>query len=710
MAVSATEEDIIKPPVVEEEFGGNKRLLHRWEITFLSVLCVGFTLFHLFVLNIYSLEPLMFRAVHVGWGGAIGFMLYAATGRSVKTGVPWYDWLLVAASVACAVYVTVELDGLLFRAGAQFTAGDVVSGFIGTLLILEFTRRTSGLALPIIAGVFILYCFIGPWMPGVLQHKGFEIPRFFTYIYSEYGIFGVTTQVSSSYIILFVCFAAFLQVSRVGDYINDLCNAMFGWARGGPAKAAVASGIMFGSISGSAVANVVASGMVTIPMMRKVGYDKPTAAAIEATSSTGGQITPPVLGAGAFLMAEITGIPYGEIALAAVIPALLFYIACWIHVDLHAIRLGLRGLRKDELPPLSEMLKRLYLFSPIFVLVLALLAGYSPFRAGGLGILTALIAGWLAVRFGDLEVLIGSQAPGASLLAVAATLLVRVLSLVAIGAAAALVIVYIPGLLKGVVGDWAGMAVAIAVIAGLALLFGWRKTLEGLNMAARDTIQLVAVCACAGIIVGVVALTGIGGRFSEMILGIAGASQFLAMIFAALVALILGMGMPTTAAYAIAAAVIAPGLTKIGIPVLVAHMFIFYFAVISAITPPVALASFAAAGMCNADPWKTSWIALKMGLATFIIPFMFFFAPVLLMQGEWTAIAQAFVSASIGVWFLAGSTEGWFGGRLPMPLRVVMFGAALCLIHPGTVTDMIGLAVGVPIYLWQRLQLRRATV
>jgi TRAP-type uncharacterized transport system fused permease subunit len=204
-------------------------------------------------------------------------------------------------------------------------------------------------------------------------------------------------------------------------------------------------------------------------------------------------------------------------------------------------------------------------------------------------------------------------------------------------------------------------------------------------------------------------LTGIGGRFSELILGLAGANQLAAVLFAALVALVLGMGMPTTAAYAIAAAVIAPGLAKIGVPVLVAHMFIFYFAVISAITPPVALASFAAAGMAQADPWKTSWIALKMGLATFIIPFMFFYAPVLLMKGDWTDIIQATVSASIGVWFLAGSTEAWFGGRLAMPLRVVLFLAALCLIHPGTVTDLIGLAVGVPIYLWQRLRLRTST-
>jgi TRAP transporter 4TM/12TM fusion protein len=705
MSAVPTAEEVMKPPMADEEFSGNKRVLRRWEAILLAVLCVGFTVFHLFVLNVYSLEPLLFRAIHVGWGGALGLMLYAPLRRFAKSGVPWYDWILVLASVACAVYIAIELDGLLFRAGAQFTTGDVIVGVVGTLLILEFTRRTSGLALPIIAGIFIIYCFVGPWMPGVLEHKGFAVDRFFTYIYSEYGVFGVTTQVSSSYIILFVTFAAFLQVSKVGDYINDLCNALFGWARGGPAKAAVASGIMFGSISGSAVANVVASGMVTIPMMRKVGYDRPTAAAIEATSSTGGQITPPVLGAGAFLMAEITGIPYGQIALAAVIPAVLFYIACWIHVDLHAIRLGLRGVSRNELPPVKLMLTRLYMFSPLIIFVWALLEGYSPFRAGGLGIVAALIAGWLSRMFRD----IGTDAASdpRSVVMVFTALLMRVAALAAGGALLYAGLQYLVPVFEsfGTAVTW---SLSILVILVPAIFFGWRRTLEALNLAARDTVQLVAVCACAGIIVGVIALTGIGGRFSELILGIAGASQLAAMLFAAVVALVLGMGMPTTAAYAIAAAVIAPGLTKIGVPVLVAHMFVFYFAVVSAITPPVALASFAAAGMAQADPWKTSWTALKMGLATFIVPFMFFFSPVLLMQGPWLGILQATFSAAVGVWFLAGSTEGWFGGRLAMPLRVLLFGAALGLLHPGGASDFIGLGIGLPIYLWQRLRLRRS--
>lgn len=566
--MSATEE-AVRPPEAEEEFAGNKRELRRWEAQLLAVLCIGFTLFHLFVLNVYSLEPLMFRAIHVAWGGAIGFLLYAATRQRGRAGVPWYDWALALASIACGAYVTYEIDGLLFRAGAQWTTADLVMGFVGTLLVFEFGRRTSGLAMVIIAGVFLLYCFAGPWLPGVLQHRGYAFGHVFTYMYSEYGMFGVTTQVSSSYIILFVCFAAFLQVSGVGEYINDLCNSLFGWARGGPAKAAVASGALFGTISGSSVANVVASGMVTIPMMRKVGYDRPTAAAIEATSSTGGQITPPVLGAGAFLMAEITGIPYGEIALAAVLPALLFYVACWVHVDYHAVRLGLRGLSRAELPPLKRMLVLLYLFSPIAVLIWALMDGYSPFRAGGLGILTALVAGWLSGLFRDLGVSL-KPAPD-SIAAVVAALLLRFMALVAAGGLMYAAIFYGAAAASSQFGNWGGIATGIALVAVPAVLFGWRRTLHGLNLAARDTIQLVAVCAVAGIIVGVVALTGIGGRFSEMILGIAGANQLIALVFVAIVALILGMGMPTTAAYAIGAAVLAPGLGKIGIEPLVAH-------------------------------------------------------------------------------------------------------------------------------------------
>ncbi len=616
------------------EFTGYKRELPGWQGLLVFWTCVAFTVFHLLILNVFPIDSILFRAIHVGWGGVIAFAVYAPLRGRTLNSIPIYDWLFILLSIACAGYVGYYIDELQFRAGALYEPGDVAAGFVGVLLILEMTRRTAGLALPIIAGVFILYAFIGPWLPGILYHKGYGFGFFFSYIYSDQGIFGVTTQVSSTYIVLFITFGAFLTMSKAGDYMNELAVSLVGWARGGPAKVAVLSGVLFGTISGSAVGNVVASGMITIPMMRRVGYDRSTAGAIEATSSTGGQITPPVMGAGAFLMAEITGIPYTEIALAAIIPCLLFYIACYVHCDLHAVKNGLRGLPRSELPPIISMLQKIYLLAPIFVLIGTLLMGYSEFRAGTLGILSALVASWISSRH----------------------------------------------------------------------RMGVTATLAALNHAARETAQLVAICACAGIIVGVIALTGIGGRFSHVILAVAGENKLLAMFFAMLISLVLGMGMPTTAAYAVAASVVAPGLVRIGIEPLVAHMFIFYYAVISSITPPVALASFAAAAIAQADQWRTSIIAVKLGLATFIVPFMFFVSPLLLAQGEILPILHVVLTASAGVFFLACSTEGWLNGPLNWPLRIVLFGGAICLITPETYTDMIGIGIGIAIWAFQRMR------
>ena len=616
----------------ELEFAGSQRTLAGWEKTLFYWLCAGFTAFHLIVLNAYPIDSIILRAVHLGWGSVLGFGFFAWRVGSDQARIPWYDWLLAAASAACAGYVVVYLDELQIRAGALYTTADVVVGLAGTALVLELARRLAGTALMTIAGLFLLYAFVGPWLPGVLYHKGYTFGFIFSYMFSEYGIFGVTLEVSSTFIIMFTAFAAFLTKSKAGDYFNDLSVALVGWARGGPAKVAVVSGILFGSISGSSVANVVASGSVTIPMMRRVGYDRATAGAIEATSSAGGQITPPVMGAGAFIMAEVTGIPYGTIALAAVIPCLLFYIACYAHCDLHAVRNGLRGVPRNELPPLVPLLKHFYLLAPIVVLVAAFVMGYSGFRAALLGMFAALIASWLDARY----------------------------------------------------------------------RMGPRGVVDALEMGAKDCMQLVAVCAAAGIIVGIIALTGIGGRFSSLVLAIAGQNQALALGFTMIVVTILGMGMPTTAAYAIAAAVVAPGLIRMGIAPLVAHMFIFYYAVLSAITPPVAVASFAAASMAQADPWKTSWIAVKLGLATFIVPFMFFASPALIGQGGWLEIANVSVSAAFGVFMLACSTEGWLNGPLPMALRAALFASAIGLIHPEDISTVIGAAVALSIWGYQR--------
>jgi TRAP transporter 4TM/12TM fusion protein len=625
---------------LDVEYGGRQRALAGWTGRLIFWLGVFYVAFHLVVLNIHPIDPWVFRTFHVSIGSVIGFAIYGGRGHDMRPVVPWYDWLMMAASVAILAYIAINLDDLLFRAGVLPTQWDFVVGAAGTFMVLELTRRAAGLALPILAGVFILYAFVGPWMPGVLHHNGISADVFFSYIYSMQGIHGITTDVSATYIILFIAFATFLNASKAGDFFNDLSIALVGWARGGPAKVAVISGILFGTISGSAVGNVVASGMITIPMMRRVGYDRSTAAAIEATSSTGGQITPPVMGAGAFIMAEILAIPYTDIAIAAIIPTLLFYIACYVHCDLHARKNNLHGVPRNELPTILSVLKRGHLLLPVVLLIVLLLMGYSVFRAGSVGIISAIVASWLSVR---------------------------------------------------------------------AERMGPRAIIDTLSASAKEAIQLMAICACAGIIVGVIALTGIGGRFSNMVLAIAGESKLLALVFAMLIALVLGMGMPTTAAYAVAASVVAPGLAQMGVEPLTAHLFIFYYAVISAITPPVALASFAAAGMANADPWKTSFIALKLGLATFIVPFMFFFGPELLFRGEWLDVLGVFVSASFGVFLLASSTEGWFaGGRIGWPAQILLFAAALGLIVPELISSLVGLAVAILLYAYQRLLVRRA--
>jgi TRAP transporter 4TM/12TM fusion protein len=612
----------------------------------------AFVLWHMWILLVAPVDPTVSRAVHVFLGAALGFAIFAprASGNPGRR-VPWYDLLLMVPCLLIPAHYVLDADGIEMRSFMGPNWQDLAAGIVGILLVLEFARRTAGLVMPLIAVAFIAYCFVGPWMPGILFHRGVEWEQAVVELFNNNGVLGTIVQVSATFIILFVTFAAFLQASRAGEYFNDLALALVGRARGGPAKVTVVSGILFGTISGSAVANVVASGAFTIPMMRRVGYDRETAAAVEATSSTGGQITPPVMGAGAFIMAEVLGRPYTDIALAGLIPALLFYLANYIHCDLNARKAGIRGLTRDELPRWADIARRAYMASPLILLITILLMGYSPFRAAAIG-----IAATIAIMVGTALVhrfAVQRQSP-------------------------------------------------IAALGGAAM-----ETLRAIEAAlsgsAREVMQLIAVCAAAGIVAGVIGLTGVGGRFATMLLDIAGASTFLAMVFAMLVAIVLGMGVPTTAAYAIAAAVVAPGLIRIGVEPLVAHMFIFYFAILSAITPPVALASFAAASMSGGDMWRTSVIAVKLGLATFIVPYMFWISPALLAQGELVAILQAVATASLGVWLLACATEGWMlNGRLSLPLRLLAGAGGLALMVPEVWTDLGGLAVAVGLVLWQR--------
>jgi len=545
------------------------------------------------------------------------------------------DIVLAVCGVAVAAYL-ITIYGTLMRnsTGTPFAPiGISIAAVAGTALIMELTRRVAGMALIVIAAIFLTYVFVGQYMPGFLNAPAISWQRFFSQVYTDAGILGPTTAVSSTYIILFIIFAAFLQASKVGDYFVNFAFAAAGRARGGPAKVAIfASGLM-GMINGTSAGNVVATGSLTIPLMKKVGYHKKTAGAVEAAASTGGQIMPPIMGAGAFIMAEITGIPYTEIALAAVIPAILYFVSVYFMVDMEAAKLGMRGMSEDELPKFNKMVRQIYLFIPIIILIYALFMGYSVIRAGTLATIAAAVVSWLT-----------------------------------------------------------------------PFRMGLRSIIKAFELAGVMSVQIIAVCACAGIIVGVISLTGVGARFSAVLLGIADTSQLLALFFAMCIAILLGMGMPTTAAYAVAASVVAPGLVQLGIPQLTAHFFVFYFAVLSAITPPVALASYAAAGISGANPMETSVTSFKIGIAAFIVPFMFFYNSAILMDGTWFEVLRAGATAVVGVFLLSSGVQGWFmGGRAVWFLRAGLILAALFLIEGGIITDLIGVGLAVGMFFVQKV-------
>jgi TRAP transporter 4TM/12TM fusion protein len=700
--------DLIADGVDSEIFTANQRKPLGRMALFAAALCVVYVGFHIAVMNLYPLEPWTYRLIHVGGGLALAFLLYSSSTygpdaqdqqamskgsyllllapgaiaitiallqaiaffvtdlgvdqAAAKTAMVWsfgyplvggtiwlmvMGWLvpgrdrsridptdafLALAAITVALYIIYHAPFLRLRAGTGLAKdADMLASIAGVILILEVTRRLAGLALVLIAAVFVLYSFVGPWLPGVLQHRGYSTSRFFTYIYTDQGILGPTTAISSTYIILFVAFAAFLQASRVGEYFVNFAFAAAGGQRGGPAKVAVFGSGLMGMINGTSAGNVVATGSLTIPLMKRVGYRPQTAAAVEAAASSGGQILPPIMGAGAFIMAEITGIPYSEIVIAAIIPALLYFASVFFNVDLYAQKYGMKGLPRSELPQFGKLAKQAYLFLPIVILIAALFMGYSVIRAGTLAMGAAAVVSWLT-----------------------------------------------------------------------PYPMGPKAILFALEIAAKMSLQLVAVCAAAGIIVGVIALTGVGTRFSSLLLGLADQNQMVALFFAMIVSIILGMGMPTTAAYAVAASVIAPGLIQMGIQPLTAHFFIFYFAVMSAITPPVALAAYAGAAIAQSDPMKTSVESFKMGLAAFVVPFMFFTSPALLMQGTWFEILHVVATAGLGIYLLSSTVQGWFFGQLSWVLRIVLMFAALGMIEGSWFTDAIGLSAATLVWALQK--------
>lgn len=600
-----------------------------------AIAAAGFlmSLFHVIVLIFRPIDPWFFRSLHVIFGGILVFSLVPGWKKSPRENLHVVDYLLIGSLILPVLYLFVEFESWIFRVGVTPTLLDAGVSLLFIIGILEMARRTTGLPLTIIALLFILYGYFGQYMPGILQHKGYSWPRMLTYLFSLDGILSIPVFASAHYIFLFILFGSFLETSGAGRFFVDFARSIAGGRRGGPAKVSIVSSAMIGTASGSSVANVVVDGVFNIPLMKASGFKPTIAGAIEAMNSAGGQIVPPVMGAGAFLMAEILGIPYPKVALAAIIPALLYYSAAYWMIDLYSAKTGLLGMPKKELPVFNRLLKEKgYLLIPLLVLLYGLMiVQMSPFRSAMWATLTLIGLSWVR---SDTRL-------------------------------------------------------------------GLKKVIHTLSYGPRSAMEIVATCAAAGIIVGVISQTGLGMKFAMIIMSYSKGHLFIALILSMVIAIVLGMGMPTTAAYAISASVLPSALIKMGVHPIGAHLFIFYFACLSPLTPPLAVASYAAAAIANAKVWDVAWLSMKFAIAGFIVPYMFVYGPPLILEGNPSDVLFALITGLLGTMTLSAAIQGWFWGNLSYPKRGYLLGLSLLLIKPGWQSDLIGLALFLPLLVFQ---------
>ncbi|TAN54627.1 MAG: TRAP transporter fused permease subunit [Betaproteobacteria bacterium] len=597
------------------------------------------SLYHMYVAGFGPPEAMIFRGTHLVFALTLVFLLYPSRPGG---GLAWraLDLALLAAGWGLVLHIFVNYQTFTNRIIYidELTAQDQFWAVVAVLVVLEATRRVIGWALPLTAIAFLAYAvgFTHVTMQALMEQVYFSLE----------GIFGSTLGVSASYVMLFVLFGAFMERSGTGQLFMDFAMSITGHTAGGPGKVAVVSSSLFGTVSGSAVANVMVDGPITIPLMKRTGFRPPFAAAVEAVASTGGQLMPPIMGAAAFVMAEFLAVPYAQITIWAIVPSFLYYLAVFFAVHFEAKRYRLAGVPKSELPAFgSVMLVRGHLFVPILVVLAGLLLGYSAPLCALAGALSCL----------PLALLTKTTRAGIT----------------------------------------------------------WRTVLEALEDGAKNTLAVAMACACAGIVIGCVTITGLGIVFTQYVVALAQESLILALLLTAMAGIILGMGMPTTPAYIMMVALLVPAVIKLGAVTPAAHMFAFYFAILSAITPPVALAVFAAAGLAKANMWATGFAAMRAAAPAYIVPFMFVYEPMLLLVvkdwgAEWLSVCLAVISASVGVVCLAASLFGWLITLAAPWHRVLLFVAALCLIKPGWITDLIGLCL-LAVVAAAQLATRRAT-
>ncbi len=593
-------------------------------------LAVLFCIFHCWTAMFGAAAGIGQKAIHLGLVLIIFFLDYLA-----QEDRKWYcrvmDAFFILASAGSLIYIMSIDKTIDLRSGMIYTY-DILFGVLLIITLIEATRRAVGKSLAIVVVCFIVYGFMGQHMPGFLAHVGMDITRITSVVYlGTDGIYGTAIYASASYIVLFVILGAVFNETGVGDYFTKLASRAFGKFRGGPAKIAVVASGLFGSISGSAIANVIGTGTFTIPMMKKCGFEDEYAAAVEASASTGGQIMPPVMGATAFLIAEYLGIPYFDLVKAALIPAVLFYVAILMTVDLYARKNNIKGVPESELPTWKELVKNVYLILPLIYLIVSMSVFKMSVTKSGI---TSIIATIVCTLFSARN---------------------RIT----------------PDKLKKIV----------------------KASINGAKPVA-------IACGVVGIIIGIVMGSGLGFRMSSVLIQVSNGHLGILLVLTMVVSLILGMGVPTTAAYLMLALLVVPALKQMNVLPLAAHLFIFYFGIISNVTPPVALAAYAAAGVARCNPTKTGVFAFKLSLSGFILPFMFVYNPVLLMQGGALEIIQSLITALLGIYSLSAALEKFvFKWNSNQAERLVLLASALLLIIPGTITDLIGFAVLLGIFL-----------
>ena len=587
------------------------------------ILAICFVAFHLYTAAFGTMPGIAQKSIHLGFLLVI-FYINAMVDSEKRWEQIFLGIMALFALGGCA-YITILDENLQLRAGIVY-ASDILFAILLIIAIFEACRRKMGNPLVIITLVFVAYAFLGKYIPGFLNQPGMTLKKFTSLVYlTTDGIFGSPLYASASYVVLFVLLGAIMSVSGICDYMTNLATSLFGHMRGGPAKVAVVASGFFGSISGSPTANVIGTGTFTIPMMKKNGFEPEFAAAVEATASTGGAIMPPIMGSTAFIMAEMLGIPYTAVAKAALIPAILYFLAVLFGVDIYAAKHGLKGIPRSQLPKVRSMLKQIYMLAPLIFLIFCM-----------------AVFNMTIVRSGLLTIIV------------------------------TLVLVEINPKTRMTKEQWLQIPV----------------------QTVKSAVSVGIACAMAGIISGVIMGSGLGYRISSILTSVAGTSMLLLLVLTMVVSLIMGMGVPTTAAYLVLASLVAPTMIQLGIPPLAAHMFIFYFGCISSITPPVALAAYAGAGLAGCDPNKTGYKAFRLAFCSFLMPYLFVYNPVLLMEGGVLDILWSLVTALIGAYLLASGFEGFFfRWSLKWFERPLMILGAVMLIVPGMVTDLVGIAI-----------------